>query len=260
MDKEAIVEKKETADASPVVVAVVRQRLKERYPEENPETDDAWEQVYGRYMDESEGELSRYREAECRLNELCRAYPEFGEVVHEMVANRLPFRAAVARVLSADDLIPQEGDEDYDACRTAWEERLERVEKRERQTREIAGNEARSLEAIDRFCEEKGLSEEEKDGLVELINDHFADLLYKRISPSMLEGFFKQMSFDLAVEEAAKAGELRGRNQQIEARRAQERAGRAGDGLPGAGGGGAIRPVDTPRERHFFDLPERRRI
>ena len=260
MKEEIIAETANAQDLEPVETSVVRRRLKQRYPQEEPQDADAWEQMYGRYMDETDEELGHYREAECRLDELCRAYPEFAEVVREMVAGRVPFRAAVAKVFASEDLIPQEGDEDYEAYLTAFDERLAKADKREQQSREMAENEARSLETIDRFCEEKGLTEEEKDRLVDIINNHFTELLYKRISPEMLEGFLKQMTFDTAVAEATKAGMLRGRNEKIEALRAQERAGRMGDGLPGGGGGGAITPADAPRQRNFFELPERRGI
>lgn len=222
----------------PVVPAEVWKRLQERYPEEQPADAAGWEKVFGRYVDDSEAEMSRYREAEAQMTELCRVYPEFAAVVHELVENRLPFRAAVVKVFSQEDLIPQEGDEDYEAYRTAYTERLDGLKKREAQTKEIDDNEVKSMETIDRFCEEKSLDDEQKEQLVGVINDHFTELLYKRISPEMLEGFLKQMSYDDAVAEAEKAGLIRGRNEQIEAKRRRERVAADGDGLPGIGGGG----------------------
>lgn len=235
-------------------------RLQGRYPGEPPADAAGWEEIFGRYMDDSEAEMGKYKEAETQMTELCKVYPEFAAVVYELVENRLPFRAAVAKVFSQEDLIPQEGDEDYEAYRAAYAERLEGVKKREAQTREIDANEAKSVETIDRFCEEKGLDDEQKEQLIDVINDHFTELLYKRISPEMLEGFLKQMSYDDAVTEAEKAGLIRGRNEQIEAKRRREHAAADGDGLPGAGGGGALQPAEKIRKRSFFDLPERRGI
>ena len=104
------------------------------------------------------------------------------------------------------------------------------------------------------------MDDEQKEQLIGVINDHFTELLYKRISPEMLEGFLKQMSYDDAVAEAEKAGLIRGRNEQIEAKRRSERVAANGDGLPGIGGGGAIQPTEKVRRRNFFDLPERRGI
>lgn len=243
-----------------MVLTEVWRRLQERYPEEQPAEGAGWEGVYGRYMDDTESELGKYKESESRMTELCRVYPEFAEVVYDMVVNRAPFRVAVARVFSQEELIPQEGEEDYEAYRTAYDQRVEGVNRRDAQAREIDENEARSIGVIDRFCEEKGMDDAAKERLTGVINDHFTELLYKRISPEMLEGFMKQMSFDEAVAEAEKAGLIRGRNEQIEARRAKERAGVAGDGLPGSSGGGAIRPAEKVQKRSFFDLPERKGI
>lgn len=248
------------AEEKPVMPTDVWKRLQERYPGEQPADAAGWESVFGRYLDDSEAEMSRFKEAEAQMTELCRVYPEFAAVVYDMVENRLPFRAAVAKVFSQEDLIPQEGDEDYEAYQAAYTERLDGLKKKDAQTKEIDANEAQSIETIDRFCEEKGLDDEQKEQLIGVINDHFTELLYKRISPEMLEGFLKQMSYDDAVAEAEKAGLIRGRNEQIEAKRRRKQAAVDGDGLPGAGGGGAIQPAEKVRKRSFFDLPERRGI
>lgn len=237
-----------------------RDRLRERYPDFLPPDETGWEEMYNRFMDDTEAELAVYKEAEGRLTELCQVYPEFGEMIYNMVANKMPFRAAVAKVFSEEDLIPQEGDDDYDAYQKAWGERTEGLKKRATQTQEIEANEAKSIEAIDRFCAEKSLSDEQKEQLTDVINDHFTELLYKRISPEMLEGFLKQMSYDVAIQEAENTGLIRGRNEQIEARRIKERMGMAGDGLPATGGGGSLNPEEKARKRSFFDLPERKGI
>lgn len=235
-----------------------RVRLRERYPDVQPSDETAWEEISNRYMDDTEKELAVYKEAEGRLTELCQVYPEFGEMIYNMIANKMPLRAAVAKVFSEEDLIPQ--DDDDEAYQKAWGEKTEKLKKQAAQTQELEDNEARSIETIDRFCAEKGLTDEQKEQLTDVINNHFTELLYKRISPEMLEGFLKQMSYDTAVEEAEKAGILRGRNEKIEARRIKERIGMAGDGLPGTGGGGALNPVEKAQKRSFFDLPERKGI
>lgn len=260
MQQETTTETTPQPQETPLGLTPVRQRLRQRYPDQTPGDPDAWEQIYNRYMDETDAEIGHYKQAECRLDELCQVYPEFAGVVREMLVGQLPFRAAIAKVFSLEDLIPQEGEEDYDAYHAAYGERLARVQKHDGQSREIENNETQSLQTIDRFCGQKGLTDEEKESLIAIINDHFTELLYKRVSPGMLEGFLKQMSFDTAVSEAAKAGEIRGRNEKIEAKRMQERAFVAGDGLPGVGGGGAVTPADFPRRRNFFELPERKGI
>lgn len=257
MDDEEL--KNEDAVAKmPLELTGSRKRLKERYPDENPEDDPGWENLHNRYMDETEAELSNYKGAEEKMSELCRVYPEFAELVYNMLENKLPLRAAVARVFSQEDLIPQEGDEDYEAYQKAYNERLEGNKKKDAQTKEIEANEAKSMEAIDAFCREKGLSDEQKDELIGVINDHFTELLYKRISPEMLEGFLKQMSFDSAVADAEKVGVIKGRNENIEAKRVKEKKETVGDGLPGGSGGGSLKLDSKPKAKGFFgDMKER---
>lgn len=241
-------------------LAGIRQRLRERYPDEQPADDAAWEGLNSRYMDETDMEIGKYKDAESKMTELCQVYPEFAELVYNMLEGKMPFRAAVAKLFSEEDLIPQDDDEDYEAYSKAYGERLENLKKRDSQTREIEQNEAQSLQNIDKFCAEKGLPDDRKDQLIGLINDHFSELLYKRISPEMLEGFLKQMSYDTAVAEAEKTGEIRGKNANIEARRIKENQTMAGDGVPGATGGGSFSQSQKPRSRSFFDLPERKGI
>lgn len=244
----------------PVELSGSRKRLKDRYPDEMAEDENGWESLYNRYMDESEAEIGKYKEAEGKMTELCKVYPEFAELVYNMLENKMPLRAAVAKVFSQEDLLPQEGDEDYDAYQEAYRTRVEGVKKKEAQTKEIESNELKSLETIDAFAAEKGLSDEQKEQLTEIINDQFTELLYKRISPEMLEGFLKQMSFESAVKEAEMTGEIRGKNANIEAKRVKEETKAAGDGLPGSSGGGRLNISAKPRAKSFFDIPERKGI
>lgn len=250
----------EDVSVGPVELKGSRKRLKDRYPEENPADEEAWDSLYNRYMDENEAEVGKYKNAEERMSELCSIYPEFAELVYNMLENKMPLRAAVAKVFAQEDLIPEEGDDDYEAYRKAYEERVEGLKTRDSQTKEIEVNEAKSIETIDSFCAEKGLSDEQKEKLIEVINDHFTELLYKRISPEMLEGFLKQMNFDAAVEEAEKVGEIRGKNANIEAKRVKEQQVEAGDGLPNSGGGGKLNVIPKQKAKSFFDLPERKSI
>lgn len=240
-------DEKEGTAGDDVLVAELagsRKRLKERYPEEDLTDDGRAEDVYNRYMNEVEGEIGKYRGAEGQLTELCRVYPEFAELLHNMVANKMPLRVAIAKLFAQEDLIPQEGDDDYESYGKVYSERLEGVKKRDAQGKELDANEAASMAEIDRFCTEKGLSDEQKDGLLDVINGHFTELLFKRISTEMLEGFLKQMSFDSAVAEAEQLGEIRGKNANIEAVRVKDRAKTVGDGMPGAvsGGGDGMEP------------------
>lgn len=233
-------EEKKEGISEPVELTGTRKRLKDRYPEITPADDLGWEEAYGRYMDESESEISRFKEVEGKMSELCRVYPEFAELVYDMVENKSPLRVAVAKVFSPDDLTPKAGDDDFAGYQQAYNDRQTSVKKREDQGREIDENERKSMAAIDTFCAEKGLSDPQKNDLLDLIDGHFTELLYKRISVEMLEGFLKQMSFDDAVADAGKTAEIRGRNAAIEARRAKEKKEKEGDGLPGGAGGGSV--------------------
>ncbi|MCM1031544.1 MAG: hypothetical protein NC410_08930 [Oscillibacter sp.] len=251
---------KTDVEVQPVELTGSRKRLKERYPDAEPADDAGWEELNTRYMDETDAEIGKYKDSESKMTELIGVYPEFGELVFNMIEGKMPLRAAIAKVFSQEDLIPQEGDDDYEAYKKAYGERVEQKGKRDAQTKEIEENESKSMEAIDQFAADKGLSDEQKESLIELINNHFTELLYKRISTEMLEGFLKQMSFDTAVADAEKVGEIRGRNENIEAKMTKEKKKEEGDGLPNAGGGGAINADKKPKSRSFFDIDVKKGI
>lgn len=257
MEKET---EKTDVEVQPVELTGSRKRLKERYPDVDPVDDAGWEELNSRYMDEMDAEIGKYKDSELKMTELISVYPEFGELVFNMVEGKMPLRAAIAKVFSQEDLIPQEGDDDYEAYKKAYGDRVEQKGKRDAQTKEIEENEAKSMETIDQFAADKGLSDEQKESLIEIINNHFTELLYKRISTEMLEGFLKQMSFDTAVADAEKVGEIRGRNENIEAKMAKEKEKTKGDGLPNAGGGGVLNVDKKPKPRSFFDIEERKGI
>lgn len=244
----------------PVELTGSRKRLKERYPDADPADDTGWEELNTRYMDETDSELAKYKDSESKITELISVYPEFGELVFSMVEGKMPLRAAIARIFSQEDLIPQSGDDDYEAYKKAYDDRLEQQGKRDARTKEIEENEAASIKTIDQFATDKGLSDDQKESLIELINNHFTELLYKRISTEMLEGFLKQMSFDKAVSDAGKVGEIRGRNANIEAKMTMDKKNKSGDGLPNPGGGGAVNADKQPKSRNFFDIDARNGI
>ncbi|WP_320974007.1 hypothetical protein, partial [Dysgonomonas capnocytophagoides] len=78
-------EASEDVSVEPVELKGSRKRLKDRYPEENPADEDAWDGLYNRYMDENEAEIGKYKNAEGRMAELCSIYPEFAELVYNML-------------------------------------------------------------------------------------------------------------------------------------------------------------------------------
>lgn len=246
-------------EITPGRLSAFRERIRAAYPAEDPADDETWDLLGEKLATDYETKLKPFREMEERMNGLLEEEPDFAGVVSDMLENGVPFRVAIAKYFSQEDLIPVEGEEDYDAYRRVKDERLSAAKRKEEQGAEIAANEEATLNVIDDYCEQQGMSDQEKDELIEYVNDVFTNLLYKRISPEMLAGFVKGMHYDTDVAEAAEVAEIKGRNAAIESKRASDSRNRAGDGIPEVGGGGAVN-VKRNVKRNFFDIDERPRI
>lgn len=236
-----------------------RERIRLAYPAENPSDDDAWDLLGEKLATDYDARLKPFQDVVARMNELLAEEPDFAGIVCDMLENGVPFRVAIAKHFSQEDLIPVEGEEDYDAYRQVQDERLKTAQRKEQQGAQIAANEEATLKVIDDYCEQQGMSEQEKDELIEYVNNVFTELLYKRISAEMLAGFVKSMHYDTDVAEAAEVAEIKGRNAAIELKRAADNHNVAGDGIPEVAGGGAVN-VKRNVKRNFFDIDERPRI
>lgn len=209
-----------------------REKIKTRYPDVNPEKDEDWLDLEDKYAEDVEAELGKYKTAEESLNEAMKAEPEFAQIAYDIAVNKMPFRVAVAKSLSQEDLIPQEGEPDYEEYRKVREDRMAQNKAFEERTKQIAENEAKTLSAIDAFAKENAYTEEQKDGLITLINDTFDKLIMKEITPELLLSFHKMMNFDNEVKAAEEAGKIEGRNEAIDVKKKADKENKSGDGVP----------------------------
>lgn len=208
-----------------------QEKMKARYADEyDPASNEP--DMLDRYAEEVEGDLTKYKEAEESLNETMRADPVFAQFVYDVAVNKLPMRAAIAKYFAAEDLIPQEGDDDFEAHQAAYKERVDKSNKMSALEKEIAANEEASFANIDAFADEQGYSEEQKTALIDKINSVLQDAIEKKISPELLMSFHKMLSFDSEVEAAKEAGKIEGKNEKIESIKAKEEEEIVGDGVP----------------------------
>lgn len=227
-----------------------REKIKARYPDEDPQSEDDWMKLEDRYAEEVEGSLGQYKDSEMTLQEVMTAFPEFAQMLYDIVANKMSPRAAIAKHYSQEDLIPQEGDDDYEAYQTAYSEKLDKGKRRQELDKQIDANQDASINTIDEFCEEQGMSEDEKTALLDMINSTFQKMLEKIIDKPMLQGYLKMMTYEKDIASAAEAARIEGKNEAIEIKKAKDAESVAGDGVPQPVRGGEIRPE---QKKSFFD-------
>lgn len=238
-----------------------REKIKARYPDANPQSDDEWFELEDRYADEVEDQLAKNEADSELIKEGMMAQPELAMLVHDIFVNKLPLSAALARHYSVEDLIPKDGDDDFESYRTAEQERVMTAKKRAEIDKEIDANQEASIAAIDAYSQKKGYSEEQTNKLLDFINDTFQDLLMKKVSEQVLEAFDKAMNYDSAVASAAEAGETNGKNAAIELKKAKEASALAGDGVPTPGKGGALKEKEIGKSQRIFgDIGKRKGI
>lgn len=242
----------------------LRKSIKEKYPDFEAQTDEDWSAKEDEYFGEVEDELNNFKAAEEELGDIIKANPELANVLNDMAVNKVPFRAALAKYFSQEELIPVDGDDDYEAYEKSFNERLEKTKAREAKDKELIANETKSLEDIDNFAQENGIDEEGKQKLIEYINTFFNDMLYKKISPEMISMFHKAVNYNDDVEAAKEAGEIKGRNAKIETQIKEEEAREKGDGIPDTSKGGAVEEetedVELEHNGIFDFMGKRKRI
>lgn len=235
----------------------LRMRLKERYADIQPQTDEEWAALEDRFADETaemESELASYKEANMTLQELVEMNPELGSFLVDLAVNKMPLSVAFARNMDMDSIMPQEGEPDMEAYKEAYKERLSQKEKRKKLDETILKNEQESLDRIDAFAVEKGLTEEQKQQLLDAIEQDISDILQKNITEKILNVYYKDMVFEEEVSAAQKAGEITGRNAVIEQQWSKPME---GDNIPDIKGGSSIE--DRPKKESIFSGMKQRK-
>lgn len=236
-----------------------RDNLIEKYPDIKIENDD-YNPLFEKYYNDSQTQLDNYKNNEQAVADIINSDPDFEAILTEMIVNKTPLRVAITKFLSEDELISKAGDEDYQAWQSARDERLNKAKKRKSDEEVIAQNEKKSIELIDSFLNEKGLKDEkDKDNFIQIVNDVFENLLWKKITPEFLELCFKGSTYDKAVKKATEDGQIAGLNKNIEAKMASNDA--TGDGIPTPQGGIGSSPEQRRRRDPFLgDIKERKSI
>lgn len=229
-----------------------RERLRRRYADANPQTDEDWDNLTEQALSEDEANNQV-------IQDLLDEDKDLASVVSEMIVNGTPFRAAVAKYFDPEDLVAKEGDDDYEYYQKSSEERKRMGQEFRAKGEEKRKNTKEAYDNIDKFAEKKALDEAAKEEFISFVNTLYNDLSVLKLSMSTLEKLYKAMTFDEAVAEAAETGAIDAKNQAIEAARVKKAVDTAGDGVPTpAGGSSPARPAPKKKSSVFDDIPQRK--
>lgn len=186
------------------------------------------------------------REQNERLAEVLGNDPRLAQMLADMVDGKRNAHSAMARYFGSSMMNVNEGSPEFEEMMQADEERREEVLRIANDRREYEQNLEASRGVIEEFCKERGYEPAE-----------FMDSVWEKIVMPILSGSYSHdvcvalehaMNYDRDVEDAFAAGDIKGRNTNIQRLRQD-----FGDGMPK---GMSSAAPDTARRRRRNSLIE----
>lgn len=177
--------------------------------------------------------LNQEKDANDRLAAIFESNPEMTSIVRALDKGA-SFLEALASAVDLEDVIPDpatdpDGYREYVKGRAMREMQQEQSKaERERIEAELTANQNESAKVVETFVADKKLTPEDWTKLGTQIDGFLSEAVKGRISPQLLEVFYKGLNYETATEAARQDGVIAGRNQAVTKIQKQK----AGDGLP----------------------------
>lgn len=226
------------------------ERLRKKYPDKKFEDD---EEIYGTISDDYdqyEQELEGYKGREKTLSDMFAADPRSAQFLTDMHQGNDPVLGLVRNFgVEIKDVL--DDPEMQDKIAEANKDYVERIAKSRELDDEYEKNMDASLETLRQFQQERGLSDEQIDAVVDGLLTIVRDGVMGKFTPETLDMMVKAINHDEDVATAGEEGEIAGRNAQIVEK---QRKSAKGDGtIPLNGKNG--QPGNTSRApKSMFDL------
>lgn len=224
-------------------------RLKTKHEGEELDADDE-ESLFGRInddYDDYENRISGYEKEigglkanEKKLTDMFAADPRSATFLMQWRDKGTPV-SELLRVYGRDML--EYMTEHPDEMAESEKDYLERVAKEKEYEDEYNANLEESLQLLDRIQQERGMSDDEMNGLVDKLISTAHDVIMGKFDEAALDMVSKAMGYDQAVAAAGREGEVRGKNSK-ESKRLQLK--KSGDGMPQLGTSGLTAPGSKP--------------
>lgn len=219
---------------------LVRERLQKRYPDKDFSDDEAF---YGQLNDDfdvQDKELSGYKEREKAFSDMFTSDPRTASFITDWRKGEDPTIGMIRRF--GPEIKDAIDDPDMqEKIAEANKEYVDRVAASKKLDEEYQKNIAETLSYLSKMQEEKGLPDDQIDNVMEFLIGIVHDGIVGKFSHETIHMAMKALNHDTDVEDADRAGEVRGRNAKINE---TLRKGRKGDNMPkldgqnNRGGGG----------------------
>lgn len=225
-------------------------RMRERYPDVDFDDEESRYEAYGKHEDDMQTKLGQYEESDGKLKGLFKKDPRFAGFMTDVVGGGDTSSSFVRHF--GKDMLEMSGDEVKMAEMTeANQAYLNRVAESDQLRAEQEKNMEEAAQAMSDFKAAKGLDDAGFEAFIEKVYGVIEEALMGRISGDFLETMYKGLNYETDLEDAAAAGVVEGRNQQIDERLKKTE----GDGIPSlhSGGKGGSQRKAMPKKRDFYE-------
>lgn len=208
-------------------------RLKEKYPEQNFDDDEAlMGRIYDDY-DDYDAKVNKYKADEKTFADM---FATDGRSATFLANWRNGSDPAIELVRQFGDDIKDalEDPEKLDKIAEANKEYAERVSKEKELEKQYQQNLKESLRVMEQYQSENGLSDDQLDSVMELLMGIVTDGIMGKFTEDSIDMARKALNYDIDVEMADEEGEVRGKNAKIKENLELRKK---GDGVPRLDGG-----------------------
>lgn len=206
----------ESTEATPTKRDAWRERYKKRYAPEAEEFDMEGDDYYGNLLGMAD-EYDRMEGNERQMNDLLASNPSFGDMIRDAKEGKSFFPSLVER-FGADNLrqaledpaVAEELGKANDAYMQRTQQEAADKETAQRNFEESALN-------IEQYAKEHNLTDEQVNEVLVKATDFAKDIFQGKVTPDVIDMFYKSMNYDNDVAEARETGIVQGRNENIQA-------------------------------------------
>ena len=188
----------------------------------NPDDEEASSEAVMNFLNSS-------NESKKRIADALKNDPRLAQMIADIVSGKRGAAASAVRYFGKDFLNAEEGSEDYEEIIKAEEERKKEQEAMEASQKEYEENITKTMPYVEEFCKEKGYNIDEF--LTKIWDEVIAPIESGLYSTHLCNIIDKGLNYDKDVNDALKAGEIKGRNENIHKLKQEK-----GDGLPSISG------------------------
>ena len=229
---------------------LLKERLHSKYPEKEFSDD---EEFYGQIsddFDDSDKKLNDYKEREKTFSDMFTSDPRSASFITDWRNGEDPVIGLIRRFgPEIKDAIDDPNMQEQIAA--ANKEYIERLEQSKKLDEEYKQNISETLSYLDKMSEEGQLDDDKIDDAMALLLKIVHEGVAGKFTPETIDMAVKAINHDVDVEDADRAGEVRGRNAKISEKLKKSNK---GDNLPVLDGANGNEPKAPNMRRNIFQI------